>query len=374
MLSVLRQTIDTIKLLPLGGPGVCNLAVTNVCNAKCDFCNYARDKMFVQDRVWVDYDQYCEALDILYDRGIRYLTLVGGEPTMHPQIKAMITYAVKIGMRPTMVTNGSRLTPELVQEFKQCGLKTLFISIDAATVVAHEKNRGLPGVCDRVRAANAECQRLKIKTIASVTINKLIEDFPSLLRFLKDLGFETVNFAYPKRVLNSPALSFSATSQLIDYSVDELIAALDEIKSLKPEYAILNSRESLEEIKRFIRKDEQLYPCVGGNRYFYVDYHLDIYRCDYWETKMCSVFEFRDQPFVKDHCTQCMSGCYRDASVLMHAGVALSDALQDLRQGKVRSAVGHLTQPTNFRSIKTMLQDWKTIQGMAKTHTSSLKS
>jgi MoaA/NifB/PqqE/SkfB family radical SAM enzyme len=373
MLSVLRQAVDTIKLLPLGGPGVCNMAITNVCNAKCDFCNYARDKMFVQDRVWVDYDQYCQALDILYDRGIRYLTLVGGEPTMHPHIRDMIRYGVKIGMRPTMVTNGSRLTPELVRGFKDCGLKTLFVSIDAATVVAHEENRGLPGVCDRVRAANAECKGFKIKTIASVTVNKLIDDFPSLLGFLKDLGFETVNFAYPKRGLNSPALSYSATSQLIDYSVNELICALDEIKSLKDEYAILNSRESLEEIKRFVRKDKQLYPCVGGNRYFYVDYHLDIYRCDFWETKMCSVFEFCDQPFVKDHSTQCISGCYRDASVLMHPAIAVSDTLQDLRQGKFRKAMDHLSKSTNFRAIKTMLQDWKTIGGMAKTHTSLTK-
>jgi hypothetical protein len=80
-MSLLQQVRDTLRLLPHGGPGVCNIAVTNVCNAKCDFCNYARDKNFVNERVWIDYDKLCQAIDILYDRGIRYLTFSGGEPT-----------------------------------------------------------------------------------------------------------------------------------------------------------------------------------------------------------------------------------------------------------------------------------------------------
>ena len=372
-MSLLQQAIDTIKLLPMGGPGVCNIAITNVCNAKCDFCNYARDKTFVQERVWVDYDKFCQALDILYDRGIRYITLVGGEPTLHPKLKEMVAYAVKLGIRPSIVTNGSRLTPASVWDLKTSGLKTLFISIDSPSNETHEDNRGLPGVCDRISAANQECKRLGIKTVASVTINKLIQDFPTLLDFLKELGFETVNFAYPKRVLNSPALSFSETSSLIDYSTDELAQALETIKSLKGEFSILNSRESLAEIVRFVRQDKQIYPCVAGNRYFYIDYNLDIYRCDYWATKMCSVLEFRDQPFVRDHCTKCISGCYRDASVLMHAGISVGDAIQDLRHGKVLSAMRHLGKRTNFRSLRTLLQDWSTVKKLAKTHGSTIE-
>lgn len=367
-MSVVQQTLDAVKLLPIGGPGVCNIAITNVCNAKCDFCNYARDKLFVKERVWVDYEKFCQALDILYTRGVRYVTLVGGEPTLHPKLKEMFAYAVQKGMRPTMVTNGSRLTPTLLRELKAAGLKALFISIDSPSPENHENNRGLPGVCDRIQQANQECRRLQIKTIASVTINKLIPDFSDLLQFLQKLGFDSVNFAYPKRALNSPALSFSQTSELINYSTEELVHALESIKSLKGKFSILNSREALAEIVRFLRKDKQMYPCYGGYKYFYLDYHLDVYRCDYWATKMGSIFEFRDRPFIRDNCTQCMSGCYRDASVLMHAGVSVGDALQDLRQGKLASAISHLGKRTNLRSIKTMLQDWGTLQKLAKTH------
>jgi MoaA/NifB/PqqE/SkfB family radical SAM enzyme len=367
-MPVLRQVIDAIKLLPIGGPGVCHIAITNVCNAKCDFCNYARDKMFVQERIWIDYDKLCQGIDILYERGIRYLTLVGGEPMLHPKLKEIIAYAVRKGMRPTIVTNGSRLVPTSIGELKASGLKTLFISLDAPSPEDHENNRGLPGVCSRIREANQECKRLGIKTIASVTINKLIKDFPELLKFLKELGFETVNFAYPKRALNSTALSFSGTSDIINYNTDELIQALETVKSLKGKHKILNSRESLGEIVRFLHKDKQIYPCVGGYKYFYLDYHLDIYRCDFWATKIGSIFEFRDRPFIRDNCTQCMSGCYRDASVLMHTPVSVSDAIQDLRKGKLLSAIRHLGKPSNFLSLKTLVEEWNTLKKMAKTH------
>jgi len=372
-MSIFRQVIDTVRLLPIGGPGVCNLAVTNVCNARCDFCNYAWNKKHVKEKIWIDYDEFRQAVDILYDRGIRFMTLVGGEPTLHPKILDIVAQAAEKGIHPTIVTNGSLLTPAFARELKASGLKTLFVSIDSSSAESHEKNRGLPGVCERIREANRECVRLEMKTVASVTINRLIESYPALLRFLLELGIRTVNFAYPKRELHSPALSFSHNSELIDYDAGELIHALETIKSLKDSFSILNSREALAEILRFACKDDQIYPCFAGYKYFYLDYHLDVYRCDFWPTRMGSVHEFRDTPFVREHCTRCISGCYRDASVLMHAGVSLGDAIQCLHRGDLSSAVRHLGKRTNFRSIKTLAQDWTTLRKLARTHQSVLR-
>ena len=107
LFSLIGQAIDTIRLLPQGGPNCCNISVTNVCNATCDFCGYAKNKQLVRDRLWVDHDETCRALDILYDRGVRYLTFSGGEPLLHPRLLDLVAYAVGKGMRPSIVTNGS---------------------------------------------------------------------------------------------------------------------------------------------------------------------------------------------------------------------------------------------------------------------------
>lgn len=366
IISVWRQFIDTLRLLPIGGPGVCSVLVTNVCNAKCDFCNYARDKTFVQERIWIDFDKLCQAIDILYDRGIRYITFTGGETTLHPRLKDMIAYAAQKGMRPSVVTNGSRLSPHLLKELKTSGVKTLYISIDSSSQEIHEENRGLPNVCARIKEANQECRSLSIKTVASVTINKLIKDFPALITFLKELGFETVTFSYPKRFLGSSSLVFSESSKLIDYSTEELVQAFETIKSLKGEFGILNPAESLSEMVRLLKKEKQVFPCFGGYKYFHLDYHLDVYRCDYWPTKMCSVFEFKDQPFIRDNCTKCMNDCYRDSSLLLHPAVSVGDAIGHLRQGNLLAAMRDITKHSNFLSLKTLVQDWGTLNKLAK--------
>lgn len=36
---------DMLRLLRHGGPALCNIAVTNSCDATCDFCNFANGKI-----------------------------------------------------------------------------------------------------------------------------------------------------------------------------------------------------------------------------------------------------------------------------------------------------------------------------------------
>jgi MoaA/NifB/PqqE/SkfB family radical SAM enzyme len=363
--STLHQIKDMAQLVAHGGPAVCNISVTNVCNARCDFCNYAYDKPFVTDKRTINFEALCEAIDILYERGVRYLTLSGGEPFLHPRLKDIVAYAEKKTMRSSVITNGFLLSPRTIGELKAAGLKTMFISIDAATAKEHEDNRGLPGVCEKIKEANKELKRLEVKTVASVTISKLIRDYHDLIRFLEELGFETVTFSYPKKALGSSSLVYSDSS-LVDFTPQELSARLEEIKKLKSRFGILNPAESLSEMLRFIHKEKQRFECYGGFKYFFLDSKLDVYRCDYLPTKMGTIHEFRTAPFIRDGCTECMSTCYRDSSVLLHFAVSLGDAFGNLKKGKIGSAVGDLFTDSNGRSIKALFGEWDTLRKLAK--------
>ena len=70
---------------------------------------------------------------------------------------------------------------------KEAGLSSLIISIDAAEAEAHERNRGLPGVCDKVRAANETAREIGLHATASVTMSKLV-DYDALPGFLESLA------------------------------------------------------------------------------------------------------------------------------------------------------------------------------------------
>ena len=57
----------------------------------------------------------------------------------------------------------------------------------------HEKNRGLPDVCRKIKRANEVFAELGIQTTASVTASKLIEDYDKLPAFLRELGFHQLH-------------------------------------------------------------------------------------------------------------------------------------------------------------------------------------
>jgi hypothetical protein len=177
-----------------------------------------------------------------------------------------------------------------------------------------------------------------IPTFASVTVSRLVQ-YEALPAVLEDLGFKAAIFSYPRqKPFGSSSLVFSESSSLIDFKTSELIDALDRIKTLKRRFRILNPSASIEDIQRHLRGEEEIFPCIGGHKYFYLDWNLDIWRCEAWSEPLGSVFDLDAIEDRRDRCNACTMACYRDNSVLMHAGVALEDAAVALAKGRLGEA------------------------------------
>lgn len=347
-------------VLNQGGPGFCHFAITNLCDAHCEFCNFAVGKLKAGDIRSVSLAEGLSTIDILYRAGIRYIIFVGGEPLLHKNILEFIHHAHSRGMTPMICTNGGRLTPEMVRLLKDAGLKDLLISIDAPSAEVHEKNRNMRGLCEKIRQANAVLAELKIHTTASVTISRLVSDYGLLPDFLRSLGFSHVTFSYPLDILNSSYLGF-ARSPLVQYTPEELFQIFGTIKRLKKKFSVLNNTVSLTEMQRFVRKKRQMFPCLGGYRYFYVDWNLDVYRCHYWEHPMCKIQDFGPDKFVYDNCTRCMIDCYRDPSVLQHIAVSITEAYRLYRSGEYGPAITRLLTKKNFLALKAVMEQMRWI-------------
>src|SRR5499425_3387022 len=67
-------------VLTHGGPGYLQFAITNICNAKCDFCGFAVDKFDPKQRRSVTLKEARDVIDIAKKNHIGYLLFVGGEP------------------------------------------------------------------------------------------------------------------------------------------------------------------------------------------------------------------------------------------------------------------------------------------------------
>jgi len=347
--SLIRQ------VLAEGGPGFCQFAINNACNAGCDFCSFNLDALPRKDWVFAPLAKASAAIDILATHGVRYLVVTGGEPMLHPDLYEILARARGRGMVVILVTNGSRLDAETIHHLKECGVSSVIISIDAPSAARHEEHRRLPKVCERIRKANALLKERKIRSTASVTMSRLIGDYGALPAFLKDLGFEAVTFSYPLTTLNSSFLGH-ADSPLVTYDPEELLRTFEEVKRLKRQMRVVNPTASLEEMQRFLRKEPQRFPCLGGFKYFYLDWNFLLWRCHFWDEPMCSIFEFDDSRRIRDGCTRCMIDCYRDASVMQHVGVSLHDSVTHLRHGRWRAASKVLFNRTVLDSLKSVFE------------------
>ncbi len=349
------RALDTLRLvLSSGGPGRCEFALNNACNANCGFCNFARDSLPRSRWEYVERQGAFDAIDILYRQGIRYLILTGGEPTLHPHLTDIIARAAGKGMKVMMVSNAGLFKPRRIRKYAKAGLSSFVISIDAATAEAHEDNRGLPGVCDKIREANREIASLGMIATASVTLSRLL-DIEALPAFLESLGFKSVTFSYPLTNLNSSFLGYR-DSGIVDFTHEERIALFDKVKQLKARMHVVNPTRSLEEMQRFVRGEAQTFPCLGGYRYFYLDWKLNIWRCHFWEEPLCSIYDFDDGKIVRDGCTRCMIDCYRDASTMQHIAVSAHDAASALKRGDLAGAARALGRKGNGGSIHAVLE------------------
>lgn len=353
------------EVLHYGGPGYLQFAITNLCNAKCDFCGFAVDRFDPKKRRSVTLAEARDVIDICVKNHIGYLLFVGGEPLVHKDLRAMTRYAAERGIHPMICSNGSLWTDQNMRELAREGLYSVIMSIDSHDVAKHEKNRGLPDVCRKIKRANEVFHELGVQTTASVTASKLIDDYDKLPGFLAELGFKSCTFSYPLNSLASSYLSFSDSS-LVSYKTEELIEVFERIKRMKQRsgFPVVNPTESLTEMQRHLQRVPERFGCLGGHKYFYLDWNLNLYRCHFWETPMCNIYEFNQSKLIRDGCQRCMIDCYRDPSVLQFVAISASDAWNNLRRGKLIAAAKNVFDSRNLTSLKAVWEERKWIRGV----------
>jgi hypothetical protein len=119
-------------------------------------------------------------------------------------------------------------------------------------------------------------------------------------------------------------------------------------------------------MKQHLRGQPERFVCYGGYKSFYMDWNFDMWRCDAWDNRMCSVWEFEEAPLIRDGCTACIADCYRDSSVMLHFAVSLGDAMDRLGEGRVLAALKTLATRRNAISIQAIVENAGVLSGLAK--------
>ena len=119
------------------------------CNNRCVGCDSADDAAPGMDRD--------EALQELVDgraRGARSLWIGGGEPTLRPDLPALVSAARKLGYEKVKLqTNGMRLSyVGYTNELKRLGVTEVSFSVKGASAASHDRLTQTPGCYDLMMA------------------------------------------------------------------------------------------------------------------------------------------------------------------------------------------------------------------------------
>jgi MoaA/NifB/PqqE/SkfB family radical SAM enzyme len=346
---------EHLRLLAQGGPGFIQIALTNACNARCQFCNFSQVKP--EDRLMADPKRLRRGIQALATAGVRYIVFTGGEPLLYPHLETILNESQGLGMSNLLCTNGRLLTRERIDLLRKSGVSHLIISIDAASAAEHDAHRGFPGLCHLIRDLLPQIKQSGIKPLASVTISRLFANFEILGNFLAYLGFEQVTFSYPVTSLNSSYLSYG-TQASVTFSAAELVDIFQKLKEWKltAPLEVMNPSLSMTELQRQFCGRPVRFPCLAGYKYFFIDWHLDVYRCQYHRKILGPLEEFGELPRERDNCHACHVDCYRDASVQQYLAIVLGDVWGELRRGKWGRALRHLIHPNNFLSLGAIIE------------------
>ena len=170
-----------------GGPGFCQIAVTNACNAHCRFCSFPR--VAPAARVMADPARLFRGLAALTGKGVNYLCFTGGEPLLYPDAAPGPGPGPGPGHPHHPLHQRLPAHPGLYPGTPGRGPG----NPDHFHGRAHRRRPMTPtGACrvspEHIREMLPEMRRAGLNPVASVTLSRLIGDLGEMLRFLEEPG------------------------------------------------------------------------------------------------------------------------------------------------------------------------------------------
>lgn len=168
------------------------------CNLRCHFCYFQNRISSAKhpDHPFMSLEKagsICTTLRGHY--GNTAIDIQGGEPTIYPQINALVAHCRRIGLLPTLITNAIVLDDkDRCRALKDAGLRDLLVSVHGLGE-DYDRAVGLPG--GHVRQMKAldnlagEAIPMRFNCVLAASV---LRHLPAIARLAVDRGARVVNF------------------------------------------------------------------------------------------------------------------------------------------------------------------------------------
>lgn len=194
-------TQDGARALPARvGPVTAWLALTEACNNECAWCYESTNTYADHRRARSSAKHLClsdlqVALPTLVRCGLNRTILIGGEPTLNPEVCEIISYVNSLNLKSALVTNGrSSSKIDLARAYAEAGLQEATVSLHGWSAESYE-GRGSPASFAQALAGLRNLKGVGIRTGATMVLGShTLGHERDIISFLRSSGISRVQF------------------------------------------------------------------------------------------------------------------------------------------------------------------------------------
>ena len=213
-----------------------------------------------------------------------YLSFSGGEPFLHPGIMTFIETASRVGIAPTVNTNGLKLLEDTVLSqlvhLKANGVKYLLsISLDSPDPVANNASRGRgKEAAEGIRRAIAAGLNVRISSVVHAENVNTALDIPEVFKGAKNYSFFPMYSTWSSQQRGEKLIADKKIMQDFWQRASELQQRYGENLITLP----FRKHDRPDEVS-FVKKNNHG-TCFCAFSKCFIDSHLNVYPCDMTRT------------------------------------------------------------------------------------------
>jgi cyclic pyranopterin phosphate synthase len=226
--STSRESVRTRLVDPTGRVmRKLRVSLTDACQYRCFYCMPANPVFTAPSKLLsvAEYQSICSAL---VDRGIEELRVTGGEPTVRPEFRAILTALAETGAKRLSLTSNGQLLERHLEFLRDVGCTHLNISLDSLDAGRFERITGggdFRAVMACIETAAGMGFEMKVNAIVFRGVND--DELSDFANWSASSGVEVRFLEYMK--IGDYAAHFNRF-----IAADEMIAKLSETTTLLP--------------------------------------------------------------------------------------------------------------------------------------------
>lgn len=237
--------------------------ITRTCNLRCVHCYSDSNALnYPGELTWEEMERVVEDLA---DYQIPSLLLSGGEPLIHPRFFDLVGMASAAGLKLTISTNGTLITPEKAALLKAAHVAYVGISLDGIGAI-HDEFRRKEGAFDAAVRGFRACHEVGQKTGLRLTLTRHnVENIGEILDFIEEHEIQRVYFYHLVPAGRGSALQVLSPDESRN-AIDTLISRVEAWHAEGIEREVLTVAQPADGAYLLLRMENESHPNLDEAR------------------------------------------------------------------------------------------------------------